>query len=56
MRSLRKQIENLQFEIDGDIHHGECFYEQEMLDSLLDNLNKMKHLAVALYKENQEEV
>ena len=56
MKNLKKRIEDLLYEIDGDVHHGECFYDKEMLDSLLDNLNTMKSLAVLLYKENQKDV
>jgi hypothetical protein len=53
MKSFRQQMADLSYEIDGDIDHGECFYEKEMLDDFIKNLDKMKELAYAYFKENE---
>lgn len=55
MKDLMHQIMELSLEIDGEIHHGECFYEKKMLDGFIANLDKMKTLALEYYNENQEE-
>jgi hypothetical protein len=50
MKSLRQQIEDLACEIDGDVHHGECFYEEDMLNDFCKNLDRMKKLARRYYE------
>lgn len=52
---LRREIIELGEEIVGDIDHAECFYEKDMLDEFLANLEKMKRLAIDYYYSNQEE-
>ncbi|MGD6876935.1 hypothetical protein [Bacillus infantis] len=52
---LRKQITNLGYEIAGDIDHGECFYEKEMLDDFIANLDKLKNAAREYYISNKAE-
>lgn len=54
MSTLRQQVRELISEINGDVHHGECFYEKNMLDDFIANLDKMKNLAIEYYNENQE--
>lgn len=54
MPDLRQQVNTLISEINGDIQHGECFYEKNMLDSLIEKLDKIKYLATKHYVKNQE--
>jgi hypothetical protein len=56
MKNLRQQIQDLVCEIDGDVHHGECFYEENMLQSFIKNLDKMKRLSKKYYEENKKEM
>jgi hypothetical protein len=56
MERIRQQIEDLVCEIDGDVHHGECFYDSEMLDEFLHKLDKMKRLAKKYYRQNEAEM
>ena len=51
---LRKKIITLGYEITGDIDHGECFYEREMLIDFCSNLDKLKNLAHEYYISNKE--
>lgn len=52
---LRSQVKDLGCEIINDIDHGECFYNESMLKSFLENLDKLKDVAVKYYKSNKEE-
>lgn len=52
---LRNKINSLGEEIVGDIYHGECFYELDMLDDFLDKLKELRTLAVEYYHSNMEE-
>jgi hypothetical protein len=53
---LRKRIINLGYEIAGDIDHGECFYDFNMLRDFHVNLDKMKHLSLEYYSSNRDEI
>ena len=53
--SLREQIQELWEDIEGEVHHGECFYDKGMLGGFLGKLDKMKDISVAYYNENQED-
>ncbi|AYJ75983.1 hypothetical protein Goe24_01180 [Bacillus phage vB_BsuM-Goe24] len=55
MSSLSEEIKDLELRIAGTIHHGECFYEESDLLSLLSDLKKLKELIKQHYKENQED-
>lgn len=52
---LRHKIHDLSDEIYNDVHHGECFYESDMLNEFCSNLDKMKELALKYYNSNMEE-
>lgn len=54
-KSLSQQIDDLGYEIAGDIDHGECFYEEDMLNDFIENLDKMKKLAKKFYQQNKAE-
>lgn len=54
--NLRGQVHDLADEIAGDVHHGECFYEKDMLDDFIKNLDKMKELATKYYESNRKEL
>lgn len=54
-KSLRSQIQSLGYQIIGDIDHGECFHEKDMLDEFIANLDKMKELALAEHEELKKE-
>lgn len=56
MKNIRQQLEDLACKIDGDIHHGECFYDSKMTMELLLNLDKMKRLARKYYQQNKIEL
>jgi ribosomal protein S27E len=53
---LKGEIEDLADEICGDVHHGECFYELDMLEDFCNNLIKMKELALEYYDSNKLEM
>jgi hypothetical protein len=53
---LRKQIMDLSYEISGDIDHGECFYDEDILSDFCESLDRMKDLALDYYKSNREEL
>lgn len=55
MVTLRQQVKEMLSEINSDVHHGECFYEKDMLDDFVEKLDKMKILAIDYYNENQED-
>jgi hypothetical protein len=55
-KPFRQQITELACEIDSDVHHGECFYEKEMLEEFIANLDKMKNLAREYYISNRKEI
>lgn len=52
---LRSQVKDLSCEITNDVEHGECFYEESMLKEFLENLDKLKDLAIKYYVSNREE-
>lgn len=56
MENLRQQIHDLACEIDGDVHHGECFHDSKMLMEFLHNLDKMKRLAKKHYHQIKAEM
>jgi hypothetical protein len=56
MKSLRKQIEDLDYYITGEIDHGECFYEQDDFYEFIGKLEQLKHLAFKYYEENKKEM
>ena len=51
---LRQKIYSLTDEILGEVDHGECFYDREMLNDFLDKLDDMKILACRYYDSNRE--
>lgn len=53
---MKEDLEYLAQEIEADIHHGECFYEQEMYRDFIAKLNKMKKMARKYYQKNVEEL
>ena len=53
---LRNQIRDLVSEIDGDVDHGECFYELDMLNDFCKSLDRMKELALEYYHSNKKEM
>lgn len=53
---LRNRVQELGEEIAGDIHHGECFYEKEMLEEFIGNLNDLIGTAQAYYESNRKEL
>jgi hypothetical protein len=53
---LRGEVHDLADVIAGDVHHGECFYEKDMLDDFIKNLDKMKDLAQKYYDSNKKEM
>jgi hypothetical protein len=55
-KDIRQQIIDLANEIDSDVDHGECFYEEDMFKEFIANLDKMKKLAKQYYKQNQKEM
>lgn len=54
--SLREDVDNLWVSIDGDIEHGECFYDKDMLNDFLKDLDKLKKIAIEYFEENQKEL
>jgi hypothetical protein len=56
MKSLWKQVQDLTFEIAGEVDHGECFYDLNMLKQFHVKLEILKHLSLEYYKENQDEM
>lgn len=55
-QEYRRVIEDLACQLSGDVDHGECFYEKDMLDEFLSNLETMRNLALKLYVQNREEM
>lgn len=55
MRSLRWEVEDLACDISCSIDHGECFYDAEMFNEFIADLERLKNLAVAYYRENRDE-
>lgn len=53
---LRNLVNDLGDEIVGDLHHGECFYEKEMLEEFISNLDKLKNLAREYFISNRKEM
>lgn len=53
MSSLRIVLKEYAANISNAVDHGECFYEQSELNELLTDLDKMKDLATAYFKENR---
>ncbi|MCM3735581.1 hypothetical protein M3215_07050 [Bacillus cytotoxicus] len=51
---LRQKIIELGYEISGDIDHGECFYELEMLNDFCESLDRMKELALEYWESNKK--
>lgn len=39
-----------------EIDHGECFYEKEILDDVLDNLNIVKRNLVTVFNEKESDI
>lgn len=56
MRSIRREFEDLACQISCSVDHGECFYDEEMLDEFIADLERMKNLAIAYYRENKDEM
>lgn len=52
---LRSKIESLGEEIVGEIYHGECFYELDMLYTFFDKLSDLRTLSAKYYQSNLEE-
>lgn len=55
-KSLWKQVQDLTFEIAGEVDHGECFYEEEMLEDFQKKLDMLKSLSRELYLKNKKEM
>ncbi|MEH6848584.1 hypothetical protein [Bacillus pseudomycoides] len=53
---LRRKIIDLGYSISGDIDHGECFYDEEMLNDFCKSLDRMKELASEYYSSNKKEL
>ena len=53
---LRSEITELGYAINGDIDHGECFYELDMLNDFCKSLYRMKELALEYYNSNKKEM
>ncbi|WP_319618421.1 hypothetical protein [Bacillus cereus group sp. BfR-BA-01700] len=53
---LRGKIIDLGCEISGDIDHGECFYDEDMLKDFCKSLDRMKELASDYYDSNRKEL
>lgn len=56
MRSVRREVEDLACQISCSVDHGECFYDTDMLDEFISDLDRMKNLAIAYYRENKDEM
>ncbi|MGG3547258.1 hypothetical protein ACT7CS_22190 [Bacillus pacificus] len=52
---LRRKIMDLCYSISGDIDHGECFYDKDMLNVFCKDLDRMKELALEYYNSNKED-
>lgn len=55
MRSIRREVEDLACQISCSVDHGECFYDVEMLEEFIADLERMKNLAVTYYREIKDE-
>ncbi|GIN88686.1 hypothetical protein J6TS2_50720 [Heyndrickxia sporothermodurans] len=53
---LRSKIKELGYSINGDIDHGECFYEEDMLAEFCESLDRMKELALEYFASNKKEM
>lgn len=53
--SLKGELQDLYYAISADIEHGECFYDKDMFDDFIKNLDKMKETAYWCFYENQKE-
>ncbi len=53
---LRKKLHDLWAGIDGDIDHGECFYDFEMFKEFCERLDELKETALYYYESNREEI
>jgi hypothetical protein len=53
---LRKKIIDLGYGIAGEIDHGECFYEKNMLEAFCASLDEMKNLAREYFVSNRKEI
>jgi hypothetical protein len=53
---LRSEIRELAYSIDGDVEHGECFYDKEMLADFCKSLDRMKELALEYYISNKDDM
>lgn len=51
---LRGEIQDLGDEIHNDIHHGECFYDKQMLQEFVSTLNTLEVKALQYWASNQE--
>lgn len=52
--NLRSDIQDLGDEIHGDIHHGECFHDKQMLEDFVASLNKLEVKTLQYWASNQE--
>lgn len=52
---LHSRIQELSEIIAGDIHHGECLYEKDMLKQFHRNLDELKQLSAEYQKRQEEE-
>ena len=51
---LEQGVYNLHLTIKAEIHHGECFYELDMLEKLCSDLDKLKVAAREYYDYNKK--
>ncbi len=54
--SLKSSAQELVMTILNDVDHGECFYDEEMFEELIDTVDTFKKVAKKVYDENQEDM
>lgn len=52
---MKDKLKELYYEVSADIEHGECFYDEEMFEIFLANLDQLKEVAQRLFYENQDD-
>lgn len=53
---MYKEVEELGMKITGYIHHGECFYNEDVLTEYLKLLEQLVSSSIELYEKNKKDM
>ena len=53
--NTRTHLYDLMYQIYDEFEHGECFFDEEMFDGLIESLNDLIKLSTKYFNENMEE-